>query len=215
MVDEVKRSAPASSGSGPAWGPAKGAVVTAGRESRARPAPKAVQPSPPAGPQPLNITRRSFFSSLGVAWIAFSGAMGAALTAATRFMFPNVLFESPTSFKAGYPGDYAMGVDERWKEEFGVWVVRDEQGIFALSTTCTHLRCTPNWLSAGNKFKCPCHGGGFHPTGINFEGPAPRPLERYKIALADDGQIMIDKNAKYRQEKGQWEDPGSFLDYSG
>jgi cytochrome b6-f complex iron-sulfur subunit len=141
--------------------------------------------------------------------------MGAALTGATRFMFPNVLFEPPMSFKAGFPSDYAMGVDERYKEKYGVWMVRDEEGIFALSTTCTHLGCTPNWLSGENKFKCPCHGSGFYPSGINFEGPAPRPLERHRIALAGDGQIVVDKNVKYQQEKGQWEDPGALLRYTG
>ena len=38
---------------------------------------------------------------------------------------------------------------------------------------CTHLGCTPNWLEAEQKFKCPCHGSGFYKDGINFEGPAP------------------------------------------
>jgi cytochrome b6-f complex iron-sulfur subunit len=141
--------------------------------------------------------------------------MGAALTAMTRFMFPNVLFEPPMTFKGGFPSDYAVGVDERWKEKFGVWIVRSEEAIYALSTTCTHLGCTPNWLAAENKFKCPCHGSGFYPSGINFEGPAPRPLERYKISLSGDGQLFVDKNAKYQQEKGQWEDPSSFLEYTG
>ena len=46
--------------------------------------------------------------------------------------------------------------------------------------------------------------------GIHFEGPAPRPLERFKITLADDGQIIVDKTQKYQQEKGQWNDPESF-----
>ena len=55
------------------------------------------------------------------------------------------------------------------------------------------------------------HGSGFRITGIHFEGPAPRPLERFKITLADDGQIIIDKNQKYQQEKGQWTDPEAFL----
>ena len=47
--------------------------------------------------------------------------------------------------------------------------------------------------------------------GINFEGPAPRPLERFMIVLADDGQILIDKNRKFQYEKGQWADSQSFL----
>ena len=59
---------------------------------------------------------------------------------------------------------------------------------------CTHLGCTPNWLAAQNKFKCPCHGSGYYVSGINFEGPAPRPLERREIAVsADDGQLIVDK----------------------
>ena len=73
---------------------------------------------------------------------------------------------------------------------------------------CTHLGCTPNYLSAENKFKCPCHGSGFRLTGVNFEGPAPRPLERARVALADDGQILVDKSRKFQYELGQWKDPG-------
>ena len=169
------------------------------------------RPSPVA----QQMTRRSFFSWLSVGWISFTAAMGGMVTAATRFMFPNVLFEPPSTFKAGRPNEYPVGkVDERWKESFGVWLVRTDEGFYALSTTCTHLGCTPNWLAAENKFKCPCHGSGFYPTGINFEGPAPRPLERYKITMADDGQILIDKNVKFQQEKGQWESPGAFLELS-
>ena len=34
-------------------------------------------------------------------------------------------------------------------------------GFYALLVTCTHLGCTPNYLSAESKFKCPCHGSGF------------------------------------------------------
>jgi len=191
----------------------KGASVSSGPPGSAT---KSNQPAATGGPQPHGITRRSFFTTLGIAWVAFSGAMGAALTATARFMFPNVLFEPVQSFKAGYPADYVIGmVDERWKEKFATWIVRTDDGLYALSTTCTHLGCTPNWLAAENKFKCPCHGSGFYPSGINFEGPAPRPLERFKIALGDDGQLFIDKNVKYQQEKGQWDDPSSFARYAG
>ena len=105
---------------------------------------------------------------MGVAWGAFSAASAAALAATGRFMFPNVLNEPPQQFKAGFPTEYGMGVDERWKEKFGVWIVRTPDdvvqrsgGFYALLVTCTHLGCTPNYLGAENKFKCPCHGSGF------------------------------------------------------
>jgi cytochrome b6-f complex iron-sulfur subunit len=48
-------------------------------------------------------------------------------------------------------------------------------------------------------------------SGINFEGPAPRPLERWGINIGDDGQIVVDKSRKFQQELGQWNDPDSFL----
>ncbi|MCH7819771.1 MAG: ubiquinol-cytochrome c reductase iron-sulfur subunit [Candidatus Marinimicrobia bacterium] len=168
--------------------------------------------SEPAPPPKRIIARRSFFSWMGLAWLSFTAATLGMLAAIGRFFFPNVLFEPPLTFKAGFPDDYVIGkVDERFKESFGVWLVRNSDGIFALSTVCTHLGCTPNWLGAEAKFKCPCHGSGFYDTGINFEGPAPRPLERYMITYAEDGQILINKNRKFQYEKGQWSDPDSFL----
>ena len=155
---------------------------------------------------------------MGLAWGAFTAATAGCLAATGRFMFPNVLNEPPQQFAIGFPEDYGDGVDERFKDRFGVWIVRTDNdftheasGFYALFSVCTHLGCTPNWLSAENKFKCPCHGSGFRPTGINFEGPAPRPLERTRIVRAEDGQILVDKSRKFQQELGQWTDPESFL----
>jgi len=174
------------------------------------PAPKPPAPRPPPGTGA--VSRRGFLSTIGIAWTAFAAACGAGAVATTRFLFPNVLFEPPQTFKAGLPNEYLVGtVDNRFKEAFGVFIVRNEEGIYALKAICTHLGCTPNWLEAENKFKCPCHGSGFYRTGVNFEGPAPRPLERYRIVLAEDGQIIIDKTRSFVFEKGQWGDPESFL----
>lgn len=179
------------------------------KEEPARPEPTLVR-SPLRG----EVSRRGLFSMLGFGWFAFATASAAAAGAMGRFMFPNVLFEPPQEFKAGYPDDFPVGqVDERFKNAYGVWIVREASGFYVLSTVCTHLGCTPNWLASDEKFKCPCHGSGFVKSGINIEGPAPRPLERYKVSLAEDGQILIDKNTKYQQEKGQWELDGAFLPY--
>ncbi|MBI3312791.1 MAG: Rieske 2Fe-2S domain-containing protein [Candidatus Omnitrophica bacterium] len=178
----------------------------------ASPAPAAAAAVKPAG-GPASPERRQFvFTWLKLAWISFALATGAALSTVLRFLYPNVLFEPKTSFKAGRPDDYEIGkVDLRWMDKFGVWIVRTAEGMYVLSTVCTHLGCRPSWLEGEQKFKCPCHGSGFYKTGINFEGPAPRPLERFRISLADDGQIFIDKSKKFQQEKGEWNDPESFL----
>jgi cytochrome b6-f complex iron-sulfur subunit len=166
------------------------------------------------------ITRRSWISWVALAWTAFTASALAGAASAGRFMFPNVLFEPPATFKAGFPSEIQQGqVDTRFKQRYGVWLVRDidpitgAKGIFALSDICTHLGCIPNWLQDEQKFKCPCHGSGYYKNGINFEGPTPRPLERFAISLADDGQILVDKNQKFQYEKGEWTKPQSFFKF--
>lgn len=169
--------------------------------------------------------RRGFFRRFFGVLFGSALALGFSLLAAThllwllgvaRFMFPNVVIEPPTKFKAGRPEDYAAGqVETRFANRFGVWIVRHEyEGqpqIYALRTYCTHLGCTPIWLDAEQKFKCPCHGSGFYKDGVNFEGPAPRPLERYAIRVAEDGQLEVDKSRVFQQELGQWQDPDCYV----
>ena len=46
---------------------------------------------------------------------------------------------------------------------------------------------------------------------MNFEGPAPRPLERFKVAVNDAGEIVVDKSQKYQEELKQWGDPDSYI----
>ena len=160
----------------------------------------------------MKVSRRRFVSWIGMAWTAFAAALLTAGTATARFMFPNVLFEKSPTFKAGFPDEVRVGeVDTRFKQDDGVWLVRDDGGIYALRAVCTHLGCTPNWLPEAEKFKCPCHGSGYYKSGINFEGPSPRPLERVGISLLPDGQMLIDKSETFRFELGQWSDPASFL----
>jgi len=155
-------------------------------------------------------SRRDVVGRLG--WVLFGGFSITTLLAAVRSSFPRILFQPPSTFKAGFPKDYAIGeVSEKWKKDYRVWIIRTDEGFYALFAKCTHLGCTPRWLTAESKFKCPCHGSGYYRSGINFEGPAPRPLERLKITLAEDGQIVIDKSVKFLYEKGDWGKPGSFL----
>jgi cytochrome b6-f complex iron-sulfur subunit len=169
-------------------------------------------------------SRRSIVTLAG--WGAVLGSLGAGTLAFGRFMYPRVLFEPRTQVKVGKPAEYAVNtVSDKWIKQFRLWLIRSEAGFVALSARCTHLGCTPRYLEQENKFKCPCHGSGFSAIdlkqpypgigGMNFEGPAPRPLERFWIGLAEDGQILVDFGKLYAFEKGDWEKPDSFLKYAG
>ncbi len=161
----------------------------------------------------LWFTRREFFTLS--AWGAFAVFLAGSLLSFLRFFIPQVTYEPSAVFKIGKPSDYLAGeVSEKLKRQRRIWVVRDLPsdggGLYVLWARCTHLGCTPNWMPIENKFKCPCHGSGFRRTGKNFEGPAPRPLERLKVALADDGQIVVDMNTHFRNPT-DWKKPEVYL----
>ena len=133
-----------------------------------------------------------------------------------RFFFPRTLFEPSTVFHIGYPSDYGLGVSEKFKQQARIWVVREADRIFVIYARCVHLGCTPDWKPNDNKFKCPCHGSGYTPEGINFEGPAPRPMDRAHIELDAQGQIVVDTSKLYMWDRAkggrdEFNDPGAFI----
>jgi cytochrome b6-f complex iron-sulfur subunit len=156
----------------------------------------------------INRGRRRF------AWAAVSAFLTAWFIAFFRFFLPRTLFEPATSFKIGYLADYGLGVDTKWQQKYRIWVDRTPDRIFVIYARCTHLGCTPDWKPSENKFKCPCHGSGYDSEGINFEGPAPRPMDRAHVEIAPDGQILVDVSKLYQWPKGQptqFNDDGAFL----
>ena len=155
----------------------------------------------------VNRRRALYLLGWGFIGVFLASVVGAAI----RFFFPRILYEPPTKYKVGFPFEYSVGVSERFKKQFRVWIVREVDKIYVIQAKCTHLGCTPNWLASEGKFKCPCHGSGFTPDGVNIEGPAPRPLERFKVAIADDGQIMVDESVRFRGERSEWDKSGAFL----
>jgi cytochrome b6-f complex iron-sulfur subunit len=184
------------------------------------------QPATPSGPasvaaQPAGsgdrwqwldeqVGRRQFLLKAG--WGFFWLFLGGWLLSNLRYLFPNVLYEPRLSFKAGRPDEYPLGVSNKWKKDQRVWIVRQEQGFYCLWARCTHLGCTPNWFDAEGRFKCPCHGSNFNRDGDVIAGPAPKPLWRCAIQLADDGQLVVDKarleNRRESREGGEF-----FLPY--
>ena len=148
-------------------------------------------------PQRVVIRRRRFVIA------SVLGVLGVNFLMFLRFFFPRALYEPKTRFRIGYPSDFGFGVDTKFQNQYRIWVVRNTEGIFVISTICTHLGCTPDWKPSENKFKCPCHGSGYDPEGVNFEGPAPRPMDRAHVELDPEGQIVVDLSHVYRWPKGE------------
>jgi cytochrome b6-f complex iron-sulfur subunit len=149
-----------------------------------------------------------------LAWSAIAAFLVAWFLAFFRFFLPRTLFEPATSFKIGYPEEYGLGVDTKFQQRYRIWVDRTPDRIFVIYARCTHLGCTPDWKPSENKFKCPCHGSGYDSEGINFEGPAPRPMDRAKVEIAPDGQILVDVSKLYQWPKGQptqFNEDGAYL----
>ena len=149
------------------------------------------------------MARRKF-----VGWSMF-GFLAACLAGTVKFFYPRARFEPRTRFTIGYPGDFGFGVSTKFQQSNRIWVVRDSSGIYVLFASCTHLGCTPDWNEAEGKFKCPCHGSGFDTEGINFEGPAPKPLLRVFVDTDAEGRLVVDRSRLY--EQNEWKEPGAFL----
>jgi cytochrome b6-f complex iron-sulfur subunit len=160
-------------------------------------------------PEAGNIWYRRSILGLAGLW-ALAAVVGVGPVALVRALFPRVLFEPSTVFRAGRPEDYAVGdVNNQLVETERVFVVRTSEGFIALLARCTHLGCTPRWLELERKFKCPCHGSGYTSEGVNFEGPAPSPLVRLEISLDDAGFIVVDRGRQFRV--GEWHQKGALL----
>ena len=145
-------------------------------------------------------------------WGSFAAVLGTGAIETVSFFFPRVLFQPPSTFRIGTPEAFlgsAEGadtygvvlVDERWKSNHRFFVVRERDRVYALSARCAHLGCTVNWFGDLRIFKCPCHGSEYHSNGANFAGPAPRPLDRLRIELNVDGQIVVDTSIIYGPER--------------
>ncbi len=131
-------------------------------------------------------------------WAALTGSVLVSAGGFVRMLFRRAPVEPPSVFLAGRPEDYAPDtVSERFVKSWRVFVVREGDTLYALHAKCTHLGCTPRWRGVEHRFKCPCHGSGFRITGRNFEGPAPRPLDRLKIWRDRNGELLVDVASRY------------------
>ncbi len=146
-----------------------------------------------------------------IGWGTLFGLAGAGAVETVRFFSPTVVFHPPSTFEVGTIEDFSSGADPdahgvifvepRWKKEQRFFVIRETSRIYALFARCTHLGCTVNWFPGLGIYKCPCHGSQFYSNGVNFAGPAPRPLDRLKIYQNTRGNLVVDTNQIYTLEE--------------
>jgi cytochrome b6-f complex iron-sulfur subunit len=189
--------AQAPAGAGPAApGPPAAAAppARAVTASAAKPVGAVVESTPDP---PVNKMRRR------IVWASIVGFLTTCFLMFLRFFLPRSILEPSSVFRVGFPADYALGVDTKWQQQYRIWVDKTSDRMFVIFARCTHLGCTPDWKASENKFKCPCHGSGYDSEGINFEGPAPRPMDRAHVELDAEGQIVVDISRLYRWPKGE------------
>ena len=190
--------------------PASATAVSAPPRAAAPAKPSAAAVVEASADPPVNKMRRR------IVWASIAGALTTFFLMFVRFFLPRSILEPSSIFRIGSPNDYAIGVDTKWQQQYRIWVTRTSDRLFVIYARCTHLGCTPDWKASENKFKCPCHGSGYDSEGINFEGPAPRPMDRAKVAIDAEGQIVVDVGTLFEWPKGgtnEFEDEkgGAFI----
>lgn len=152
------------------------------------------KPKPPVSrldPEPM--PRRDWLG-LGSLW-AMGGALLFSALGMLKLPKAAVLASPSKKYKVALPETLNAG------EPFippgrSVAIFKDAEGIYAVSTICTHLGCVIKPNAEG--FECPCHGSRFHSNGEVAKGPAPRPLPWLKVTAAG-GALQIDEGATVPQ----------------
>lgn len=144
----------------------------------------------------FTISRRNFLTLAG--WGLFFATIGAYLSQILGykgFFYPKVLFEPSPKFAVGEPKSYPENSVTTLKSR-KIFVVRDGNSFKAISVVCQHLGCAVEFSKEKNIFECPCHGSKYYRNGVNFAGPAPRPLDHFDMFIDDTGKLIVDTSKK-------------------
>jgi len=143
---------------------------------------------------PLPVSRRSFLSLAAIG--SFLAALGTAAAGIFRLPNPAVLPGPVRRFKLGAPEQFTPGSETPFAEQ-NLVLFRDDEGFYAISTTCTHLGCTVARSQEG--FACPCHGSRFDQRGNVVGGPAPRPLPWLEVSRAANGELVVNADNEVQE----------------
>jgi cytochrome b6-f complex iron-sulfur subunit len=164
----------------------------------------------PAAKAPKPVSRREFFrrsllASLGVFTAQFGGATLA-------FLWPRItgfgsvinagkIDDIKSAIRDAQGAPFYLGVGRMYivsynghpsgdvdYETLGV----ESQGIMPLYQRRVHLGCRVPFCQQSGWFECPCHGSKYNGAGEYQLGPAPRGMDRFKVEVASNGDVMVD-----------------------
>lgn len=133
---------------------------------------------------------RRLFLKLGIGSLV--ATTFSSIAAAIKFLTPPVLYETSQIFEAGKVKDFNNGkVKNIQMGEKKISLIKENDKLYALVRTCTHMGCIPNFNTSENAFVCPCHGSKFDIQGNVLRGPAPEPLYRASLAVNKKGRVEV------------------------
>lgn len=138
---------------------------------------------------PEPVPRRDLLG-LASLWSAAS-ALLFALFGILRLPKAAVLSSPSKKFRVTLPEALATG-EAYLPPGRSVALFRDAEGVYAISTICTHLGCVVKAAAGG--FECPCHGSRFAPDGSVTKGPAPKALPWLQVTGGGEDWV-IDEGA--------------------
>jgi thiosulfate dehydrogenase [quinone] large subunit len=118
-----------------------------------------------------------------------SGVAGTVSTPPTTGSTPTGTPQAGTGEVIAKVSDVAVGSAKSFTTSDGnpAWLLHPTQATFtAFSAVCTHMGCPVQWSGSG--FQCPCHAATYDASGNVTSGPAPAPLTRIPVSVAD-GQV--------------------------
>ncbi len=133
------------------------------------------------------ITRRGFLGTASLWAVVLSSLT--LLAGIFRMSKADVYYEKSRRFKIGRPENFPVGTVKKLDDK-RVFIFSDNDGLYAVSSVCTHLGCIVNAVDWG--FMCPCHGSKFNRDGRVISGPAPRNLPWFRITRHIDGNLVVD-----------------------
>ncbi len=137
-------------------------------------------------PEPM--PRRDF---LGLAaWWSAAAALLFAFLGSMRLPKAAVLPSPSKKFRVRLPASLPFG-EAYVPAGRSVALYKNEGGVYAVSTVCTHLGCIVKPTYEG--FDCPCHGSKFAKDGSVLKGPAPKGLPWHEVKHLGGDDFLIDE----------------------